>query len=34
MNKDLIHDPILLGIKSESATKEDLQKNMVTMVNN
>ena len=25
MNKDLIHDPILLGIKSESATKEDLQ---------
>ena len=25
MNKDLIHDPILLGIKSESATKEDVQ---------
>ena len=25
MNKELIHDPILLGIKSESATKEDVQ---------
>lgn len=25
MNKKLIHDPILLGIKSESATKEDVQ---------
>ena len=25
MNKELIHDAILLGIKSESATKEDVQ---------
>ena len=25
MNKELIHDPILLGIRSESATKEDVQ---------
>ena len=25
MMKELIHDPILLGVKSEPATKEDLQ---------
>ena len=25
MVKEVIHDPILLGIRSEAATKEDLQ---------